>query len=341
MELESLYETLGLNLKNNNFPIEDVFSKVQEHMQLVWKKLQETVKKKLNQELKNSILWKQRLTLEQSRKEHEKTKDEDSLIEYIKSIDQFVQKWFLSDSTEAKNESQKLNQVFSEFAMKTEEIGNQLCSIMQKSLSDYCKEIKIDNMSSLLTHLKTEQLIISNTYDFSLSKKETGFFTETFDPKKFYYMLDLMSQKKGEREMNPMNGHFNSKFSTFSRQNISKSKHKMDSYSDPQSQLDPNIHFQRENNPFIKNSLSDNSSSNKNEVRHSLPATGQWEGHAQPLYNTEVIKTKNEEFNRKFNGSNDQIKIHKSENISLIDHSQSKNLNRAVHSEFNNSFSHK
>jgi hypothetical protein len=339
LDLQTLYKSLGLTLKNGHFPIEDVFDKVQEHMQLVWKKLQETVKKKLDQELRNLDLWKQKLDIEKSKDQHEQMKKEGTLIQHVRNVNQFVQKWFLTDDSQAKNESQQLNKIFSEFVMKTEEIGNQICSIMQKSLADFCKEIKFENTSSLLSHLKTEQLLISNTYEFSISKKETPFFTETFDPKNFYTMLEIMN-KRSEIDSNQFFGNFNSKFSTFSRQTINKSKRNTDHYSDQQSGLDPNIHFKRSKNPFIKNSISNSSNSKNGEIRQSLPATGQWEGHGQPMYYTDAVKGKTISSKRNFEKGND-IREHKSENISLIDCSQSKGIIRNVNSEFNNSFSHK
>ena len=337
--LDTLYSVLGLNLKNNCFPIDEVFDKVQEHMQLVWRKLQETIKKKLNQELKNHDLWKQKVNIEKSRSQYQEISKEDNLIQYVQNINQFVQKWFIKDNTQAHKESQQLNKIFSEFIMKTEDIGNQLCSLMQKSLTDFCKEINFENTSSLLSQLKTDQLIISNTYEFSISKRDTRFFTEPFDPKNFYTMLEIMNNDRSEHETNQFTGNFNSKFSTFSRRTMNKSKKDTDLYSETQSKLDPNIHFKRSTNPFIKNSVT-NSNSNNGEIRQSLPATGQWDGHAQPLYYTDMANGNEMQSNRNFEKRND-LREHKSENISLFEGSNSKNVIRNVNSELNNSLSHK
>ena len=335
---ESLYESLGLHLKNNCFPLKDVFEKVKEHMQLVWQKLQETVQKKLNQQLKDSPLWKCRLKLEESRQEHLENQDNQSLTNFISNLDEFVQKWILKDSRDAKEEAQKLNQIFSNFAMKTESIGNQLCSLMQKSLSDFSKEIKFENVSSLLSRLKTDQLEITTTNEFSLSK-QNRFFTETFDPSSFQKMLEMIHPKAQDNyDQTGFGEHFNSRFSTFSKHTMIKSN--LDQTSIKQN--DPKIRYKQNKNPFTKNSPSERSRSNKTgEIRHSLPATGQWEGHGKPVYYTNSVQNKfgNPRKNKK--RSSDAFREHKSENISLIEGSNSKayKKNRKTTSELNTSFS--
>lgn len=338
VQIESLYQSLGLRLKKLQYPIEEVFDKVQEHMQLVWKKLCETVKKKLRNELKTSALWKKKIVVDKCAETHRKAQTVATLTEYVGHLDQFVRRWFLGDKKETQRETDRLNQVFSEFAMKTEKVGNQLCSLIQKSLVEYTKEVQIQDMSSLLSQLKTEQLVISSTYDFYVSKRDAPFFTETFNPQSIHYMLDLLNKRTSEtRQSLRLNDMFNSRFSTFSKHPLTKSKVHTDAFSESRSQRKDLVMSNQKNNPF-EGQLSSDASGSKIEIRHSLPATGQWEGHSRPSYYTNW-NAENKSRHRSQIAHERKVYKHKSENISLIGGSNSDEHKEAMHSAFNNSFS--
>jgi hypothetical protein len=172
--------------------------------------------------------------------------------------------------------------------------------------------------------------------------RDTRFFTETFDPMHFQEMLEFMNTRKTEDPENNrkvVDG-FNSRFSTFSKHTLMKSNN-MDDFSEKGGKSrSKKIRYERRQNPFVKDSPSNTSNSNQmGEIRHSLPATGQWEGHSRPVYFTESVKSQFHG-NTHFGKSSEMLPVHKSENISIAEGSHSKNpkLKLSKTTELNTSF---
>ena len=211
---------------------------------------------------------------------------------------------------------------------------------MQNSLSELSKEeYQTTSIATLLSRLKTEQLVISTTNEFSLSKRYSKFFTEQVDSVQFQQMLEMMNTKKTEEfmENRRMTDAFNSRFSTFSRHTLHKSKA---IYSDQQNKSKEGNHFENKSNPFVKDNASNTSSSNyKGKVRQSLPATGQWEGHSRPAYFTDSVKSQFNGTSHQFGRNSEMLPIHKSENISIAEGSHSKKYKASKTTEFNSNLS--